>query len=155
MASENDSDLTTHAREVIAQLSETMRRDLRRSAEAPEGVRLRTANALRRRELVRPYAGHLGLWIPTVLGNEVVRLLAQSSALDHWAVNSSDRSKLRDFWDWLVEHQQGSVPELLDVSIEEALDAYHGIDRVKLEQERRALLASCHQDVVAEDPSHG
>ena len=71
-----------------------------------------------------------------------------TSALDHWSATQDARCRLRDFWDWLLEHREDFAPDacdvldLRDVPIELAIDHYHEIDRVQLEKERRELVAS-------------
>lgn len=76
---EQESDLTKRAREVLAGLTETMRRDILRVAELSEGIALRTGRALRRRDVVGVYAGRLGLWKLTDLGREVARLITEAN----------------------------------------------------------------------------
>lgn len=71
------------ARAIADGLSEPMRRDVLRAEEYPEGVALRTGNALRKRGIVRPYAGRLGLWTLTEpLGREVAALLSAPAPME-------------------------------------------------------------------------
>jgi hypothetical protein len=59
--------------------------------------------------------------------------------LDKWRSTQSDRQTLADFWEWLTDHNDGTV-YVWDINVDKAIDEYHGIDRTQLDRERRALL---------------
>ena len=69
--------------------------------------------------------------------------------LSKWAVNTSERSMIDSFWSWLLEQYNGST-RLCDVHLGNAIDEYHGIDRKKLEAERRQLVERLDTVVAVE-----
>lgn len=56
--------------------------------------------------------------------------------LQIWADNLGERLAIESFWEWATKRFQS-----LDyIDLPRALDEYHGINKARLEKERRALL---------------
>lgn len=81
-----------------------------------------------------------------------------------WSQRMDERQTLQEFWEWLLAQRESQPAfmsgsgDVLDVRIEDALDAYHGIDRAQLERERRAMLAKMQHAAMqhaATEISHG
>jgi hypothetical protein len=62
------------------------------------------------------------------------------SECDKWANNLQDRRVIQHFIVWLQRHPKLKDANVLDLHTENHLDEYHGIDRAKLDDERRAYL---------------
>ena len=56
-----------------------------------------------------------------------------------WALNLNERRTIEEFWEWM-EEQLPCYTEIMDVKLGDLLDQYHGIDRGRLDAERRQLL---------------
>jgi hypothetical protein len=77
---------------------------------------------------------------------EVDELLAH---LEHSGEFEWDSAVIETFWEWLLSNEPTTM--ILDIRIEDTLYRYFGIDREKLETERRELLATCRASNALHD----
>lgn len=60
-----------------------------------------------------------------------------------------DDEVIAQFWQWLVETKEGT--KVWDIRIEDTMYEYFGLDRNKIETERRELLAGCQANNTLHD----
>lgn len=58
--------------------------------------------------------------------------------LQTWAANLPERHRLEEFYAWLLA--RNAEKRVLDIHIDQELDAYHGIDQQQLDKERRQII---------------
>ena len=60
-----------------------------------------------------------------------------------------DETVITEFWVWLTEHK--GETKLWDIRVEDTLYEYFGLDRNKMETERREMLAGCRANNALHD----
>lgn len=61
--------------------------------------------------------------------------------IDRWAQTLDSRSTIERFWEWMMGRFDGDA-RLNDLHIGKMLDEFHCINRTRLDEERRELLAA-------------